>query len=97
MDRIVEEAQVTRATLYRHFPGKADLVLAYLSQVDQSIRAQADDAVAAGFPAAGRLPVRPGAGLRNLPERNRRTPAGARLARADPTCRGMICGRRNGR
>jgi AcrR family transcriptional regulator len=52
VDRIVEEAQVTRATLYRHFPGKADLVLAYLNQVDQSIRAQADDAVAAGLPAA---------------------------------------------
>lgn len=35
IDRIVTTAQVTRATLYRHFPGKEDLVLAYLDQVDQ--------------------------------------------------------------
>ena len=30
VDRIVSEAGVTRATFYRHFPGKQDLVLAYL-------------------------------------------------------------------
>ncbi|MFE1029734.1 TetR/AcrR family transcriptional regulator [Streptomyces sp. NPDC058818] len=40
VDRIIEEAQVTRATLYRHFAGKEDLVLAYLEQADQGIRAQ---------------------------------------------------------
>ncbi|MGV9453161.1 TetR/AcrR family transcriptional regulator [Streptomyces sp. NPDC003635] len=40
VDRIIEEAQVTRATLYRHFSGKEDLVLAYLEQADQAIRAQ---------------------------------------------------------
>ncbi|MFC8078580.1 TetR/AcrR family transcriptional regulator [Streptomyces sp. NPDC057307] len=40
VDRIIEEAQVTRATLYRHFTGKEDLVLAYLEQADQGIRAQ---------------------------------------------------------
>ncbi|MEU9951444.1 TetR/AcrR family transcriptional regulator [Streptomyces sp. NPDC047939] len=40
VDRIIEEAQVTRATLYRHFSGKEDLVLAYLEQADQGIRAQ---------------------------------------------------------
>ncbi|MER8072120.1 TetR/AcrR family transcriptional regulator [Streptomyces sp. NPDC094034] len=40
VDRIIEEAQVTRATLYRHFSGKEDLVLAYLDQADQGIRAQ---------------------------------------------------------
>ncbi|MFF4934294.1 TetR/AcrR family transcriptional regulator [Streptomyces griseofuscus] len=40
IDRIIEEAQVTRATLYRHFSGKEDLVLAYLEQADQGIRAQ---------------------------------------------------------
>ena len=34
IDRIVAEAQVTRATLYRHFPGKEELVLAYLNEVD---------------------------------------------------------------
>jgi AcrR family transcriptional regulator len=51
IDRIVAEAQVTRATLYRHFSGKEDLVLAYLGQVDRATRAQADQAIAAG-PAA---------------------------------------------
>ncbi|GGY66914.1 TetR/AcrR family transcriptional regulator [Streptomyces rochei] len=40
IDRIIEEAKVTRATLYRHFSGKEDLVLAYLEQADQGIRAQ---------------------------------------------------------
>jgi AcrR family transcriptional regulator len=30
VDRIVSEANVTRATFYRHFPGKEQLVLAYL-------------------------------------------------------------------
>ncbi|HUQ61163.1 TetR/AcrR family transcriptional regulator [Lentzea sp.] len=38
IDRIVAEAQVTRATLYRHFPGKEDLVLAYLAEADDTIR-----------------------------------------------------------
>jgi AcrR family transcriptional regulator len=33
VDRIIAEAQVTRATFYRHFPGKEDLILAYLQQV----------------------------------------------------------------
>ncbi|MFE8915353.1 TetR/AcrR family transcriptional regulator [Streptomyces globisporus] len=40
VDRIIEESQVTRATLYRHFSGKEALVLAYLEQADQGIRAQ---------------------------------------------------------
>ncbi|PSM38974.1 TetR family transcriptional regulator [Streptomyces dioscori] len=40
IDRIVAEAQVTRATLYRHFASKEDLVLAYLAQADQAIRGQ---------------------------------------------------------
>ncbi|WP_433064092.1 TetR/AcrR family transcriptional regulator [Dactylosporangium sp. CS-033363] len=51
IDRIVAEAQVTRATLYRHFPGKDDLILAYLRQADQDIRAQMGGALAAGMPA----------------------------------------------
>lgn len=51
IDRIVAEAQVTRATLYRHFPGKEDLVLAYLNDVDRAMRSQADEAIAAGLPA----------------------------------------------
>ncbi|MFD6288449.1 TetR/AcrR family transcriptional regulator [Streptomyces sp. NPDC060205] len=40
IDRIVAEAQVTRATLYRHFASKEDLILAYLGQADQAIRGQ---------------------------------------------------------
>ncbi|PSM38956.1 TetR family transcriptional regulator [Streptomyces dioscori] len=40
IDRIVAEAQVTRATLYRHFASKEDLILAYLAQADQAIRGQ---------------------------------------------------------
>ncbi|MFB4424305.1 TetR/AcrR family transcriptional regulator [Streptomyces sp. QL37] len=40
IDRITAEAKVTRATLYRHFAGKEELVLAYLDQADQGIRAQ---------------------------------------------------------
>ncbi|MDH2425995.1 helix-turn-helix domain containing protein [Sphaerisporangium sp. TRM90804] len=55
IDRIVAEARVTRATLYRHFPGKEELVLAYLNEVDRAMRGQADEAVAAALPAAGTL------------------------------------------
>jgi AcrR family transcriptional regulator len=48
IDRIVAEAQVTRATLYRHFLGKEELVVAYLSEVDAAMRAQAAQAGAEG-------------------------------------------------
>ncbi|MEV4199744.1 TetR/AcrR family transcriptional regulator [Micromonospora globbae] len=51
VDRIIAEAKVTRATFYRHFPGKEDLVVAYLQTADQAIRDQLDVAVAAGLPA----------------------------------------------
>ncbi|MET7787476.1 TetR/AcrR family transcriptional regulator [Streptomyces sp900116325] len=46
IDRIVAEAQVTRATMYRHFTGKEELVLAYLQQADRDLRAQAEAAQA---------------------------------------------------
>lgn len=52
IDRIVAEAGVTRATLYRHFPGKEDLVVAYLRGVDQADREGVDAALASGLPAA---------------------------------------------
>ncbi|GAB1513140.1 TetR/AcrR family transcriptional regulator [Actinophytocola sp. KF-1] len=51
IDRIVSEAAVTRATLYRHFPGKDDLVVAYLTAADEAIRAQVATARAAGLSA----------------------------------------------
>ncbi|GAA4995532.1 TetR family transcriptional regulator [Actinopolymorpha pittospori] len=51
VDRIIAEAKVTRATFYRHFPGKEDLVLAYLQAADQAIRDQVGTAFAAGLPA----------------------------------------------
>lgn len=39
VDRILTEANVTRATLYRHFEGKEGLVEAYLEREDEGIRA----------------------------------------------------------
>ncbi|MFJ2477545.1 TetR/AcrR family transcriptional regulator [Streptomyces sp. NPDC087659] len=41
VDRVIAEAKVTRATFYRHFPGKEDLVVAYLEMRDHEIRAAA--------------------------------------------------------
>ena len=38
VDRILEAASVTRATFYRHFPGKEDLVQAYLEREDSQLR-----------------------------------------------------------
>ena len=35
VDTIIAESGVAKATLYKHFPRKDDLVLAYLDQVDQ--------------------------------------------------------------
>jgi len=40
IDRIVATAGVTRATLYRHFHSKDDLVVAYLTQADEALRAR---------------------------------------------------------
>src|SRR6478735_9616950 len=39
VDRIIEEAGVTRATMYKQFAGKEGLVLAYLEGEDQGLRA----------------------------------------------------------
>ena len=52
IDRIVAEAKVTRATLYRHFPGKEELVVAYLQAVHQADREQVGEALGSGRPAA---------------------------------------------
>ena len=39
VDRVIEEAGVTRATLYKQFGGKENLVLAYLGYEDEALRA----------------------------------------------------------
>ncbi|MFI7060168.1 TetR/AcrR family transcriptional regulator [Kribbella sp. NPDC050124] len=44
IDRVIAAAPVTRATLYRHFPSKDNLVVAYLTQADEAIRARVDAA-----------------------------------------------------
>ncbi|MFC4950015.1 TetR/AcrR family transcriptional regulator [Pseudonocardia sp. GCM10023141] len=38
VDRILTEANTTRATFYRHFPGKEDLVVSYLEAADRALR-----------------------------------------------------------
>jgi AcrR family transcriptional regulator len=52
IDRIVAEAKVTRATLYRHFPSKDELVVAYLRAADQGLRDRAGEVLGSGRPAA---------------------------------------------
>jgi AcrR family transcriptional regulator len=45
VERILAEAPATRATFYRHFPSKEDLVVAYLRGVDADIRAHVQAAI----------------------------------------------------
>ncbi|WP_181770680.1 TetR/AcrR family transcriptional regulator [Amycolatopsis pittospori] len=52
IDRIVAEAEVTRATLYRHFPSKDELVVAYLEGVAEMEREGIGKALTSGLPAA---------------------------------------------
>ena len=46
VDRLVGAADVTRATFYRHFPGKEDLVEAYLAREDSATRRFFSEALA---------------------------------------------------
>jgi AcrR family transcriptional regulator len=48
VDRLVTEAGVTRATFYRHFPAKEDLVEAYLRATDTDLRAAVGAALEQG-------------------------------------------------
>ncbi|WP_245778079.1 TetR/AcrR family transcriptional regulator [Lentzea xinjiangensis] len=52
IDRVVAEAKVTRATLYRHFKSKDELVVAYLRSVAGMERDQVEQARTAGGTAA---------------------------------------------
>ena len=54
VDRVITEAGITRATFYRHFPGKEALVVAYLEAADRAVREAVgevpqDPAAAAGW------------------------------------------------
>ncbi|MGQ5260946.1 TetR/AcrR family transcriptional regulator [Micromonospora sp. ZYX-F-536] len=55
VDRIIAEAKVTRATFYRHFPSKEDLILAYLREVHQMDRGSIDAAIATNPSAVDQL------------------------------------------
>ena len=48
VDRVLAEAGVTRATMYRHFAGKEALVVAYLELEDETIRGYFEAAAARG-------------------------------------------------
>jgi AcrR family transcriptional regulator len=50
VDRIIAESGVAKATFYKHFPAKDDLVLAYLDRVDEAWTGQLRDAAAAAGP-----------------------------------------------
>ncbi|MCU7825868.1 TetR/AcrR family transcriptional regulator [Kitasatospora sp. DSM 101779] len=47
VDRLIAEAGITKATFYRHFPGKDELVLAYLDRRDRDVRERLAAAAAA--------------------------------------------------
>ena len=50
VDTIIAESAVAKATLYKHFPGKDDLVLAYLERVDAGWRGSLQAAAEAAGP-----------------------------------------------
>jgi AcrR family transcriptional regulator len=51
VDRIIAESGVAKATFYKHFPAKDDLVLAYLDRVDDTWTGQLTTAAEAAGPA----------------------------------------------
>lgn len=55
VDRVIAEAGVTRATLYRHFPSKQVLVTTYVEEADRAIREQVEPLAAGDLPPADAL------------------------------------------
>jgi AcrR family transcriptional regulator len=55
VDRVIEESGVSRATFYRHFPSKDDLVVACIRVADEARRASAAEIVAAEASPADQL------------------------------------------
>ncbi|MGV9316898.1 TetR/AcrR family transcriptional regulator [Streptomyces sp. NPDC003691] len=51
VDRLIAESGVTKATFYRHFPSKEELVVAYVRSIDRDIRGLVEGA-------SGRMPAR---------------------------------------
>lgn len=47
VDRIIDEANIAKATLYRHFPSKNDLVAAYLDERNERVLRSFKDALEA--------------------------------------------------
>jgi AcrR family transcriptional regulator len=45
VDMIVKEMGMAKMTLYRHFPSKDDLIVAYLKEVDQQVNEWLDSAI----------------------------------------------------
>jgi AcrR family transcriptional regulator len=58
VDEIISRAQIARATFYRHFPSKDDLIVEYIRTADQHVR----DAVAAAL----EKPTSPDFGVRAI-------------------------------
>ena len=54
VDRIIAESGVAKATFYKHFPAKDDLVVAYLDKVDETWTGQLQAAAEAAGPDSGR-------------------------------------------
>ncbi|GIE36169.1 TetR family transcriptional regulator [Actinoplanes italicus] len=66
VDRIIADAKVTRATFYRHFPSKEDLIVAYLGEIHEMERGALHAVIAANPKPADALLAVAGAIGRNI-------------------------------